>query len=82
MNQELLLLKGQLAECKHRLKDLDLEASGLIISIRSNINPYEEDITKLKVPEARASMKRLYVIYNEMLTLKKRIADMEEALGG
>ena len=82
MNQEVMMLKGQLAECRHRFKELDLEASGLVISIRNNINPYEEDITKLRIPEARASMKRLYAIYNEMLTLKRRIADMEEALGG
>lgn len=77
-----MLLKGQLADCKHRLKDLDLEASGLIIVIRTNISPYEDDITKLKIPETMASMKRLNTIYNEMITLKKRIADMEEALGG
>lgn len=82
MNQEIMLLKGQLADCKHRLKDLDLEASGLIIVIRTNISPYEDDITKLKIPETMASMKRLNTIYNEMITLKKRIADMEEALGG
>jgi len=81
MNQEIMLLKGQLADCKHRLKELDLEASGLIIIIRTNINPYEDDITKLKIPETMASMKRLYTIYNEMNTLKRRIASMEEALG-
>ncbi|HBE45732.1 MAG TPA: hypothetical protein DDW17_09920 [Deltaproteobacteria bacterium] len=80
MNQEIMILKGQIADSKHRLKELDLEASGLIISIRANLNPYEDDITKLKIPEARVSMKRLYAIYNEMVILKKRVADMEEGL--
>jgi len=82
MNQEIMLLKGQLADCKHRLKELDLESSGLIISIRTNLNPYEDDITKLKIPEAKASMNRLYIIYNAMVELKKRIAEMEEAFNG
>ncbi|HBE44265.1 MAG TPA: hypothetical protein DDW17_02120 [Deltaproteobacteria bacterium] len=82
MNQEIMMLKGQLADCKHRLKELDLEASGLIISIRATLNPYEDDITKLKIPEAKASMKRLYAIYNEMIILKNRITDMEEDLNG
>lgn len=82
MNQEVMALKGQLADYKHRLKGLDLEASGLIISIRANLNPYEEDITNLKIPEAMASMKRLLAIYTEMVSLKKHIGEMEEALNG
>ncbi len=82
MNQEIMMLKGQLADCRHRLKELDLEASGLIIVSRTNLSPYEDDITKLKIPETLASIKRLNTIYNEMVTLKNRIADMEEALGG
>ena len=82
MNQEVMLLKGQFADCRRRLKELDLESSGLIIVIRINISPYEDDITKLKIPETMASIKRLNTIYNEMIALKKRISDMEEALGG
>lgn len=82
MNQEVLLLKGQLAEARRKVKELDLEASGLVIAIRTNVSPYEDDITKLRIPEAMASMRRLLTIYHEMTALKKRIADMEEALGG
>jgi hypothetical protein len=80
MNQEVMMLKGQLADCRHRFQELDIEAKGLIIMVRTQLNPFEEDITQLKVPEAGAAMKRLQTVYTEMATLKKRIADMEEAL--
>lgn len=72
--------KGQLAECKKKFKTLDTEASGLIILIRSFLNPYEEDITKLDVEKAFQSMTRLNTISLEMKSLKMKIQTMEEDL--
>lgn len=46
MNPERLQLKGMLAESKKRFRTLDTEASGTILIIRSQLNPYEE-ITSL-----------------------------------
>lgn len=80
MNQEIMVLKGRLATARHRLKDLDLEASGLITLIRVHLNPWEGDVTALKIPEAAAAMARLVAIHEEMAGLKARIAEMEEAL--
>lgn len=42
MNQERLQLKGMLAESKKKYRELDTEASGLILIIRTLLNPYVE----------------------------------------
>ena len=42
MNPEILQMKGMLAEAKKKYRSLDTEASGLVILIRSLLNPYEE----------------------------------------
>jgi hypothetical protein len=80
MNIEKMQFKGQLAEAKKKFKSLDTEASGLIILIRSLLNPYEEDITKLEVDKAVQSMARLNSIVLEMQALKSRIQRMEDDL--
>lgn len=80
MNIERMQIKGQLAESKKKFKSLDTEASGLIILIRSLLNPYEEDITKLEVDKAVQSMARLNSIVLEMQVLKTRIQRIEDDL--
>jgi len=79
MNIEKMQFKGQLAESRKRFKSLDTEASGLIILIRSFLNPYEE-ITKLEVDKALHSMNRLNSIVLEMKVLKEKIQRMEQDL--
>ncbi|HSA07582.1 MAG TPA: hypothetical protein P5556_10440 [Candidatus Gastranaerophilales bacterium] len=78
MNPEKMQFKGQLAEARKKYKSLDTEASGLIILIRSLLNPYEEDITKLETDKALQSMERLNFIKNQMHSLKTKIEKMEE----
>ncbi|MDD3013447.1 MAG: hypothetical protein PHC34_07060 [Candidatus Gastranaerophilales bacterium] len=77
MNIENMQIKGQLAEAKKKFKELDTEASGLIILIRSFLNPYEEDITKLEVEKAGTAMTRLSWIINQMKILKDKIEKLE-----
>ena len=57
MNPERLQPKGMLAESKKSFRSLDTEGSGLVILIRSLLNPYE-DISKLDTEKALVSMKR------------------------
>ena len=42
MNPERLQLKGMLAESRKKFQLLDTEASGLVILIRTLLNPYAE----------------------------------------
>lgn len=79
MNPERLQLKGMLAEAKKSFRTLDTEASGLVILIRSLLNPYE-DIAKLDVEKALASIKRLNDVQQEMRSLETKIKNLESEL--
>ena len=78
MNIEKMQFKGQLADLKKKFKTLDTEASGLLILIRSLLNPYEEDLTKLDTEKTKVSVDRLNQIVLEMKALKSKIEKMEE----
>ena len=77
MNLERIQLKGQLAEAKSEYRNLDVEASGLIILIRSLLNPFEDDNTKQETEKALVSLTRLNEIIIELRRLKKKIQDLE-----
>lgn len=79
MNPERLQLKGMLAESKKTLRSLDTEASGLVILIRSLLNPYE-NISKLDTEKALVSMKRLNEIQAELKNLEVKIKNLESEL--
>ena len=77
MNIENMQIKGQLAEAKKKFKEMDTEASGLIILIRSLLNPYEEEVCKLEIDKAGTAMTRLNWIINQMRILKNKIEKLE-----
>jgi len=76
MNPERLQLKGMLAESKKTFRSLETEASGLIILIRSLLNPYEK-ITNLDTGKALISLKRLDTVTKEMKALDTKIKNLE-----
>ena len=79
MNPERLQLKGMLAESKQRFRTLDTEASGLILIIRSLLNPYE-DVTKIDTEKALVSMQRLNTVQTELKNLEVKIRNLEAEL--
>ena len=79
MNPERLQLKGMLAESKKRFSTLDTEAAGLILIIRSLLNPYE-DVTKIDTEKALVSMQRLNTIQTELKNLEVKIRNLEAEL--
>ena len=79
MNPERLQLKGMLAESKKRFRTLGTEASGLILIIRSLLNPYE-DVTKIDTEKALVSMQRLNTIQTELKSLEVKIRNLEAEL--
>lgn len=79
MNPERLQLKGLLAETKKRFRNLDTEASGLIVLIRTYLNPYE-NILNLDTEKVLASVQRLNLIHSEMKTLTEKIKKLESDL--
>ena len=79
MNPERLQLKGMLAESKKRFRTLDTEASGLILIIRSLLNPYE-DVTKIDTEKALIHTQLLNKITQEMKDLRIKITNLEQEL--
>ena len=79
MNPEILQMKGMLAEAKKKYRSLETEASGLVILIRSLLNPYEE-IQKLDMDKVLVSVKRLKSVTVEMQALNDKIKRLESEL--
>ncbi len=78
MNPEIAAMKGERADAKHRFSDFDVEAKGLVLLIRMQLNPHEEDTTKLNTRQALISLKRLDQIRSEMTDLKAKIEQIED----
>lgn len=79
MNPERLQLKGMLAEAKKSFRTKDTEASGLVILIRTLLNPYE-DISKLDLDKALVCLQRLCEIQSDMKALDTKINNLESEL--
>lgn len=81
MKDDRLRLQGQLAEHNRLYKNYDMEVSGLIILIRDLINPFENDVTRLKTGSALQSMKRLDKCVEKMKEIRDQIKEIEDELG-
>lgn len=81
MDIERIQLKGQLSETKSKYKRLDTEAAGLVILIRSLLNPFEDNTLKLEVEKASAAFNRLQEVIGEMQTLNTKIEKLEAYFG-
>jgi hypothetical protein len=81
MNVERIQFKGQLAEAKSKYKNLDTEAAGLIILLRSLLNPFEDDTTKIDIDKIAVQTARLQSIVFELRLLKDKIDKLEAYFG-
>lgn len=77
MNQERLQLKGMLVEAKKSFRALDTESSGLILLIRTILNPYEE-ISLINTDKCLTLTKRLHENVQKMQELKTKINNLEQ----
>ena len=79
MNPERSQLKGMLAESKKRYRCIDTESSGLILLLRSLLNPYEE-IINIDTEKIVVTSIRLKALQDEMKTLSSKIKNLEAEL--
>ena len=79
MNPERLQLKGMLVEAKKQFRALDTESSGLVLLIRSLLNPYEE-ILNLETEKVLVSVQRLNSNQLKMKELSDKIKNLENEL--
>ncbi len=82
MNQEILMLKGQLANYQTERQNLELQASGLISMLRIALNPYEEDLSRIKSAEVLQQAKQLHQTLERLREVNKKIEQLEGALNG
>lgn len=76
MNPEKLQLKGLLVENKKKFRTYDTECSGLVILIRSLLNPYEE-ILKLDMDKILITVQRLAEVQKQMKDTSDKIKKLE-----
>jgi peptidoglycan hydrolase CwlO-like protein len=82
MSPERQRLKGDLQDAERRYRELDLLAQDKLTDIRTLLNPYEEDLTKLDIEKAETFMKDLKEKHTELKKLKTKIEKMKEDLYG
>ena len=81
MRHEYLKYRGMKNELQARAMELRLEGKGLVLLLRDVLEPFQPDLTKLRLEEAMAWLKRLREIQLELLDINMRIRELEEHLG-
>lgn len=81
VSNQVQFIRMKLAEYKEELKRLDAEASAYIITITTAIDPYQEDVTTLRVSEARAAIRKLDEVVERMREVKVFMKRIEHDLG-
>ncbi len=81
MNQEIMIMKGQLADFKKRYQELKLKAVGAQSLVRQLIPPYG-DLIKVDEEKLMVYAKELSQIIKEMKELNQKITEMELELHG
>lgn len=78
---ERLIMRGQLAELQRELNEKELEASGLIILIRTLLNPYTNTY-ELETDKALVTAKTLHERVKEIKELREKIKKLKEVVDG
>ena len=81
MRDEILRAKGRLVEARRKRNELSLEGKGLLVLLRSLLDPYEPDLARLRIPESRANMDRLAAVHEEIRLLDSQIDELATDLG-
>jgi hypothetical protein len=82
MSNEITLRRAQLADKKRSLEEKNLRAKSHVLELRSVLDPYEDDSTRLRMNVGRAEWQSLSGLWEEMCDLKKQIDHMERDLNG
>lgn len=81
MRNEYLKYQGMRSELQTRAGELRLEGKGLIRLLRDIMEPFQPDLTRLRLEEAMAELKRLREIQFELLEIDARLRELEAQLG-
>lgn len=81
MHNEYLKYQGMRAQLQKRAGELRLEGKGLIRLLRDILEPFQPDLTRLRLEEASAELKRLREIQCELLEIDRQLRELEAQLG-
>lgn len=81
MRHEILKMKGRIAELRSKIAEKELEASGLIIQIRTFADPYENDMSCIKSGQIRTASNLLDESITTIKTLRSELERLEGDLG-
>lgn len=81
MRHEILALKGRISELKRTITHKELEASGLIIQIRTLADPYENDMTRIRSGSIKAASDSLDECVEEIRAHRQELERLEGDLG-
>ena len=80
MRDEILKYRGMLAELERKNAELDVIVSADIASARNMLNPFEDDVTKLKTDQIVAITQRIHANAGLMRETRIKIAEIKEML--
>jgi len=80
MNDEMLKYRGKLAQYEHKAAELEVMISANIASVRNLLDPYEDNLEKIKVKQASAEMNSMKNDVLELRKLKNKIKEIQEDL--
>jgi hypothetical protein len=81
MNQERLIWKGQIQELDETKRELESEASGIIRTLRNNLNPMF-NIRSMDVVLIKHQASRMHEIYEELKQIDLKLKDLDNLLNG
>lgn len=81
LKNEMTMMRGRIAETKRELAEAELLAQADLVSIRSVLDPYESDITKINTEMAMSIADRLNNQVKQIISTRERLAKFESELG-
>ncbi len=82
VDENRLMMKGRLDELRRERKKQEARGKLLLRQIAMDLNPALRDIEEMDVAAAAQAMDELIMTQAELLGIRNRITDLEEALYG
>jgi len=77
MKNELLVIRGRIAETKHEIAEKELLANADLMELRTILDPYEDSIEKINAEKVVAISERFHGYVTELRELKEKLSRMQ-----